>query len=383
MTHPTHSDAYQPITGTQFSHTPACIWTWVVLMCIELSCEARQHPRGCSSVGRALRSHRRGRGFDYHQLHEGRFHSTGIGLFHFSPPMTIRPRCGGCRAQRDWGGSRADTVKTAPMVKPPQSAFSRQPRQREEDSATAGGSGAEALADEGIQRFGGDAGEASMEAHCGPSALALRLKPSWAMVVAPDATARRCPWPSPPKRRTSRCQGVPRRHRLRPRPFRCRASSPPPDMEPDRLMRQVIVTADESSERAGRRMINHVLSEPARRCRDQHGGNPGIDQRPQHVQYATRPRHPLELLLGDVIDHRFGNLLGRQIRPVLDHRFRAMVKRSARTGPRQILIPIPAMRRGDLHLALVPVGFRIDQRTVQIPEHGLQQHVTHAQPTLY
>ena len=26
--------------------------------------------RGCSSVGRALRSHRRGRGFDYHQLHE-------------------------------------------------------------------------------------------------------------------------------------------------------------------------------------------------------------------------------------------------------------------------------------------------------------------------
>ena len=100
------------------------------------------------------------------------------------------------------------------------------------------------------------------------------------------------------------------------------------------LMRQVIVTADESGERAGRRMINHVLSEPARRCRDQHGGNPGIDQRPQHVQYAIRPRHPLELLLGDVIDHRLGNLLGRQIRPVLDHRFRAMVKRSARTGPR-------------------------------------------------
>lgn len=29
--------------------------------------------RGCSSVGRALRSHRRGRGFDYHQLHEEPF----------------------------------------------------------------------------------------------------------------------------------------------------------------------------------------------------------------------------------------------------------------------------------------------------------------------
>ena len=29
--------------------------------------------RGCSSVGRALRSHRRGRGFDYHQLHEQPF----------------------------------------------------------------------------------------------------------------------------------------------------------------------------------------------------------------------------------------------------------------------------------------------------------------------
>ena len=82
VTHPTHSDAYQPITGTQFSHTPACIWTWVVLMCIELSCEARQHPRGCSSVGRALRSHRRGRGFDYRQLHETLcIHSTAEGLF--------------------------------------------------------------------------------------------------------------------------------------------------------------------------------------------------------------------------------------------------------------------------------------------------------------
>ena len=42
-----------------------------------------------------------------------------------------------------------------------------------------------------------------------------------------------------------------------------------------------------------------------------------------------------------------------------------------------------AKRRGELHLARVPVGFRIDQRTVQIPDHGLQQHVTHAQPTLY
>ena len=194
MTHPTHSDAYQPITGTQFSHTPACIWTWVVLMCIELSCEARQHPRGCSSVGRALRSHRRGRGFDYHQLHEGRFHSTGIGLFHFSPPMTIRPRCGGCRAQRDWGGVWSRYGKDRPHGKDhPQSAFSRHPRQREEDSATAGGSGAEALADEAFSASAVMPAKPSMEAHCGPSALALRLKPSWAMVVAPDATAEAMP----------------------------------------------------------------------------------------------------------------------------------------------------------------------------------------------
>ena len=69
-----------------------------------------------------------------------------------------------------------------------------------------------------------------------------------------------------------------------------------------------------AGERAGRRMINHVLSEPARRCRDQHGGNPGIDQRPQHVQYAIRPRHPLELLLGDVIDHRLGALVAHDER---------------------------------------------------------------------
>ena len=36
----------------------------------------------CSSVGRALRSHRRGRGFDYRQLHETLcIHSTAEGLF--------------------------------------------------------------------------------------------------------------------------------------------------------------------------------------------------------------------------------------------------------------------------------------------------------------
>ena len=112
VTHPTHSDAYQPITGTQFSHTPACIWTWVVLMCIELSCEARQHPRGCSSVGRALRSHRRGRGFDYHQLRLRELaHITRLGVVCcLRPPpvgfQSTSPPAGGRFSDRWWFRSR-------------------------------------------------------------------------------------------------------------------------------------------------------------------------------------------------------------------------------------------------------------------------------------
>ena len=179
VTHPTHSDAYQPITGTQFSHTPACIWTWVVLMCIELSCEARQHPRGCSSVGRALRSHRRGRGFDYHQLHEGRFHSTGIGLFHFFAPDDHTPPLAGAAEHSETGGSGADTVKTAPMVKTTPSRLSV-------DSPASGRKIQRPLVVQEPRRWRMKAFSASavmpakpsMEAHCGPSALALRLKPS-------------------------------------------------------------------------------------------------------------------------------------------------------------------------------------------------------------
>lgn len=59
-------------------------------------CGAQQHPRGCSSVGRALRSHRRGRGFDYHQLHEDRcIHSTAAVFFFFSrqSPWVYNRRC--------------------------------------------------------------------------------------------------------------------------------------------------------------------------------------------------------------------------------------------------------------------------------------------------
>lgn len=44
----------------------AWFWVWAVLQYCPLPCGAKQHPRGYSSVGRALRSHRRGRGFDYH-----------------------------------------------------------------------------------------------------------------------------------------------------------------------------------------------------------------------------------------------------------------------------------------------------------------------------
>ena len=38
----------------------------------------RQDIRGCSSVDRALRSHRRGRGFESHQLHQVFDKSSGI-----------------------------------------------------------------------------------------------------------------------------------------------------------------------------------------------------------------------------------------------------------------------------------------------------------------
>lgn len=54
--------------------------------------------RGCSSVGRALRSHRRGRGFDYHQLHENppAFHRRRVFLYQSgtitpNPPTLTRP----------------------------------------------------------------------------------------------------------------------------------------------------------------------------------------------------------------------------------------------------------------------------------------------------
>ena len=40
--------------------------------------------RGCSSVDRALRSHRRGRGFESHQLHQGFIPSNGR-FFVFRP----------------------------------------------------------------------------------------------------------------------------------------------------------------------------------------------------------------------------------------------------------------------------------------------------------
>lgn len=52
--------------------------------------------------------------FDYRQLHEGRFHSTGIGLFHFFAPDDHTPPLAGAVEHSETGGSRADTVKTTP-----------------------------------------------------------------------------------------------------------------------------------------------------------------------------------------------------------------------------------------------------------------------------
>ena len=39
---------------------------------------------GCSSVDRALRSHRRGRGFESHQLHQDKYSNCFVGIFLFS-----------------------------------------------------------------------------------------------------------------------------------------------------------------------------------------------------------------------------------------------------------------------------------------------------------
>src|SRR5690606_13725398 len=49
-------------------------------------------PRGCSSVGRALRSQRRGRGFDSHQVHQIGAHSESVAFRRgFLPPSLVLP----------------------------------------------------------------------------------------------------------------------------------------------------------------------------------------------------------------------------------------------------------------------------------------------------
>lgn len=78
-------NAVSATRGTGSFGRSICVCSRMWVSYVELLCGAQQHPRGCSSVGRALRSHRRGRGFDYHQLHEGRcIHSTAAAFFFFS-----------------------------------------------------------------------------------------------------------------------------------------------------------------------------------------------------------------------------------------------------------------------------------------------------------
>lgn len=94
--------------------------------------------------------------------------------------MTIRPRWrGAVEHSETGGGSRADTVKTVPMVKTTPSRLSV-------DSPASGRKIQRPLVVQEPRRWRMKAFSASavmpakpsMEAHCGPSALALRLKPS-------------------------------------------------------------------------------------------------------------------------------------------------------------------------------------------------------------
>ena len=48
--------------------------------------------------------------------------------------------------------------------------------------------------------------------------------------------------------------------------------------------------------------------------------------------------------------------------------------RSAGALPTEVLVPLAAIVVRDLNLTVMPERLRIDESTVQIPEHGFEQH---------
>ena len=121
-------------------------------------------------------------------------------------------------------------------------------------------------------------------------------------------------------------------------------------------------------------LLHDVLGHAARRSSDQHGWDVGFLERMQHVLHTRNPRQTFDLRLEHIILELLVDFGNAQCAAMRNHDLCHVWYRSAGALPTEVLVPLAAIVVRDLNLTVMPERLRIDESTVQIPEHGFEQH---------